>query len=140
MTLFFSTHDAFRQRVRDFVSQRIIPSVDEWEKARVLPTSLFRELGGAGMLGLGQQRQYGGHELDFGFDVVLAEELTRSKATGLVLSIVAQNHFFSPLLSIYGTEERKQEFLVPAIRGEKIGAFASTEPSGGTDIVGAIQC
>ena len=138
--LFGPAHDAFRQRVRDFVSQHITPSVDQWEKERVLPISLFHELGEAGMLGLGQQRRYGGHELDFGFDVVLAEELTHSKATGIVLSIVAQNHFFQPLLSAYGTEQQKQEFLVPAIRGEKIGAFASTEPSGGTDIVGAIQC
>jgi alkylation response protein AidB-like acyl-CoA dehydrogenase len=59
---------------------------------------------------------------------------------GLTLSILAQTSFFSPLLSRYGTAEQKQQFLAPAIRGEKIGALASTEPTGGSDITGAVQC
>jgi citronellyl-CoA dehydrogenase len=59
---------------------------------------------------------------------------------GLTLSIIAQVSFFSPLLASFGTAEQKRDYLVPAIRGEKIGALASTEPGGGSDIVRAIQC
>lgn len=140
MSLFTDAHQTFRQRVRKFVETRLAPNVDRWEREATFPTGLFRELGGVGLLGLGQDLRYGGQALDFGFDIVVAEELTRAKASGLVLSIVAQNHFFLPLLAAYGTEEQKQEFLVPAIRGEKIGALASTEPGGGTDIVNAIRC
>jgi citronellyl-CoA dehydrogenase len=140
MSLFTEAHQSFRRRVRQFVNTRLTPNADRWEREAVFPPELFRELGKAGLLGLGHDRRYGGQELDFGFDIVLAEELARCKAAGLALSIVAQNHFFMPLLARHGSEQQRREFLAPAIRGEKVGALASTEPGGGTDIVNAIRC
>jgi citronellyl-CoA dehydrogenase len=140
MSIFTTAHESFRQEVRQFVETHLVPNADQWEEQAVFPPGLFGELARAGLLGLTHSRRYGGRELDFGFDIVLAEELTRSRATGLVLSIVAQNHFFLPLLAAYGTEDQKQEFMVPAIRGERVGALASTEPAGGTDIVNAVHC
>jgi alkylation response protein AidB-like acyl-CoA dehydrogenase len=59
---------------------------------------------------------------------------------GVALSVLAQANFFSPLIARYGTPAQKAEFLAAAIRGERIGALASTEPTGGSDISGAVQC
>jgi alkylation response protein AidB-like acyl-CoA dehydrogenase len=140
MSLFSPAHETFRRRVRRFVEDRLTPHADEWERQGGFPLSVFQELGHEGLLGITHARQYGGQELDFGYNVVLAEELPRSKMMGLSLSIVAQTNIFPPLLAALGTEEQKQEFLAPAIRGEKIGGVASTEPSGGSDVVRAIQC
>lgn len=140
MSLFSKDHEAFRRRVRAFVETRLTPYADEWERQGGFPLSVFHDLAREGLLGITHARQYGGQELDFGYNVVLAEELPRSKMMGLTLSVVAQTNIFPPLLAALGTEEQKQEFLVPAIRGEKIGGVASTEPSGGSDVVRAIQC
>ncbi len=140
MTLFSDSHEAFRSRIRQYVEAQLLPHADEWERKAEFPSGLMRELGRQGFFGLTHARQYGGQELDFGYNVVLAEELPRCKMLGLAISILAQNNIFPPLLATLGTEEQKQEFLAPAIRGEKIGAVASSEPTGGSDIVRSIQC
>ena len=140
MNPFSSFHDVFRAQVREFVQNRLAPHADDWESRQILPREVFEELGSAGLLGLNQSVEYGGRELDFFYTVVLAEELPRSKMLGLTLSIMAQTNIFSPLLAKLGSKEQKQEFLAPAIAGRKIGALASTEPTGGSDIVRATQC
>ena len=140
MSLFSPTHEAFRLKTRRFVAENLAPNAEAWEQEETCPRSVFREAGEAGLLGLTQPIAHGGRGLDFGYSVVLAEELPRCRMGGLSLSILAQANFFSPLLSRYGTEAQKAEFLAPAIRGEKVGALASTEPSGGSDITGAVQC
>jgi alkylation response protein AidB-like acyl-CoA dehydrogenase len=140
MNLFGAAHQEFRVRVREYVSERLVPFAGEWERRGECPRTVFREMGGAGFFGLTQEKRFGGGELDFGYSVVLAEELPRSRMGGLTLSLLAQANFFTPLLARYGTEAQKETFLAPAIRGEKIGALASTEPSGGSDIGGATLC
>ncbi|MBI1817547.1 MAG: acyl-CoA dehydrogenase family protein [Deltaproteobacteria bacterium] len=140
MSLFSAEHEVFRRRVRGFVEDRLAPHANEWEQQASFPRSLFSDLAHEGLLGLTHARKYGGQELDFGYSIVLAEELPRSKMMGVTLSILAQTNIFPPLLATLGTEEQKQEFLAPAIRGEKVGAVASSEPSGGSDIVRAVQC
>jgi len=140
MSLFSKEHEAFRTRVRAFVEQRLTPHADAWEEQGAFPRSVFHDLAREGLLGLTHSREYGGQGLDFGYNIVLAEELPRSKMMGLALSVIAQTNIFPPLLATLGTEEQKQEFLAPAIRGEKIGGVASSEPAGGSDVVRAIQC
>lgn len=140
MSLIDEAHSAFRARVRGFVEQQLLPHADEWEAAQELPRTVFRDFGREGLLGLTQPREHAGQELDFTYNVILAEELPRSRMLGLTVSIIAQMSLFSPLLAAFGTEDQKREYLRPAILGEKIGALASTEPGGGSDIVRAIQC
>lgn len=140
MTLFSALHEHYRQRVRAFVDAEVSPCIEEWEDRRELPKPLFTRLGTMGFLGIGQPARVGGQGLDFAHNVVLVEELARSRAFGLALSVIAQAHFFSPLLATLGTDEQQQRFLVPAIRGEAIGCLAVTEPSGGSDIIHAVQC
>lgn len=140
MSLFRAEHDAFRRRIRSFVEARLSPHADEWERRQEFPRELFLELAAEGFLGLSRSQQYGGQGLDFAYDVIFAEELPRCRMGGLTLSILAQTNFFLPLLESLGSETQKAEFLAPAIRGEKIGALASTEPTGGSDITGATHC
>lgn len=140
MSLFTPAHEQFRARVRDYVETQLTPHADAWEAAGGFPRAVFRDLGARGYLGITHAPSYGGLGLDFGYNVAFAEELPRSKMLGLSLSIVAQTNIFPPLLARLGTEEQKRDFLAPAIRGEKIGGVASSEPTGGSDIVRAVQC
>lgn len=139
MTLFSEAHQAYRTRLRHLVEENLTPHADEWERNAELPRSAFAPLAAAGAFGLNLPREWGGQGLDFGYNIVLAEELPRSRMLGLTLSMIAQAQFFSPLLADIGTEEQKREFLTPAIRGEKLGALAVTEPTGGSDLVRAVR-
>lgn len=140
MSLFGPEHERFRARVRRLVEAELTPHADEWERARSIPRDVFRLLGAEGLLGLGHARAWGGQELDFGYTVAFTEELARSRMPGLGLSVIAQTNIVPPLLARLGTDEQKHAFLAPAIRGEQIGAFAVTEPTGGSDFVRAVQC
>lgn len=140
MSLFGAQHELFRQSARKFVESQLTPNTDQWESRRELPRRVFRQFGAEGMFGLTQSTETGGQGLDFAYNVVLAEELVRSKAFGLTLSLIAQSHFFTPLLASLGTKQQQEQFLIPAILGESIGCLALTEPSGGSDITHAIQC
>lgn len=139
MSLLGPAHAAFRRRLRAFIEEQLTPHADAWEREQCLPRSAFAALGAAGFLGLTRDPAYGGQGLDFGHTIVLAEELPRSHMMGLSLSVVAQTNIFPPLLASLGTDAQKRDFLGPAIRGEKIGALASSEPAGGSDIVRATQ-
>jgi alkylation response protein AidB-like acyl-CoA dehydrogenase len=140
MSLFSEAHESFRARLRSFIHENLSPHADEWEQRALLPLSVFRDLGREGFLGVSRDPRYGGQGLDFAYDVVLAQELPRCRMLGLALSVLVQNSFYLSLLATLGTEEQKREFLAGAIRGEKIGALASTEPTGGSDIVHATHC
>lgn len=140
MSLFTPAHREFRARVRDYITRELTPHADDWEQQGILPREVFRDLGRQGWLGITHDPKYGGLGLDFAYNVAFAEELPRSKMMGLTLSVLAQSNIFPPLLARLGTEEQKREFLVPALRGEKIGGVASSEPTGGSDIVRSIQC
>lgn len=139
MSLFSDAHQAFRVRLRRLVEENLTPHADEWERKAEVPRSVFPQLAAAGLFGLNLPKECGGQGLDFGYNIVLAEELPRSRMLGLTLSVLAQAQFFSPLIADVGTEEQKREFLLPAIRGEKLGAIAVTEPTGGSDIVRAVR-
>lgn len=140
MTLFTADHQRFRAEVRRYVDEHLAPHVDDWERNEDLPRSVIEELGRANLLGLAYASEYGGRGLDFGFNVVLAEELPRCRAMGVALSILAQTNIVPPLLARLGTVDQKRQYLAPVLRGDMIGAVASSEPSGGSDIVRAVRC
>jgi citronellyl-CoA dehydrogenase len=139
MALFGPDHDEFRARLRAYVESEITPHADEWEEHAYFPRQLFQEFGSKGFFGLNRDPAFGGQGLDFGFNVVLAEELPRSKMMGLTLSLLGQTNIYTPLLEHLGTPEQKTQFLEPTIRGQMIGALGVTEPSGGSDIIGMVN-
>jgi len=77
---------------------------------------------------------YGGQSGGWLHDAVLIEELTRTGSGGTAAGIGAHVNIATPPIWKFGTEEQKQRYLVPAIRGEKIGALAITEPGAGSDV------
>ena len=135
MPPFTGEHEELRESVRRFVSKEIAPHVDEWEEAREFPRELYTRCGELGFLGLKYETEYGGQGGDYVHDAVWVEELSRSGGSGGVAAgIGAHAEIATPPIWKFGTEEQKQRWLVPGIRGELIGALGITEPGAGSDV------
>lgn len=136
MSIYFnSDHELFRQTVRRFVEREINPHVEEWEQQRGFPgRALFKKMGDIGLLGAAYPEEYGGAGLDYWYNIVLAEELGRADCGGVPMAIAVHTDMATPALAQFGSEELKQRFLAPAIRGDMIAAVAISEPDAGSDV------
>jgi len=131
---FTDEHETLRESVRRFVANELRPHASEWEEARWFPDEVFGELARVGFLGLKYPEEYGGEGGDYLHDAVFAEEMARCGSGGLAAGVGAHVGIATPPVWKFGTEEQKQRWLAPAIRGEKIGALAITEPDAGSDV------
>ncbi|MES2284844.1 MAG: acyl-CoA dehydrogenase family protein [Bacteroidota bacterium] len=133
---FTEEHNMLRDSFRQFVAKEITPNVDEWEKNKICDREAFRKMGEQGFFGVSFSTEYGGSGMDLWSAVVIVEELTHANAGGLALSFFAHTYLPLPLIYALGTEEQKQKYLVPALKGEKIAALGITEPGAGSDVGG----
>jgi acyl-CoA dehydrogenase len=128
---------SLRAEIRDFVESELVPHADRWEDARWMPDETFKRMGDAGLLGLKYETEYGGRGLGYLEEAILATELARCGSGGVGASLGGHINIATPPVWKFGTEEQKQRWLVPGIRGELIGALAITEPHAGSDVASA---
>jgi len=131
---FQQEHDQFRAMVRGFVEREIRPYADQWEKARLFPNELFRKAGELGILGAHYAEEHGGAGGDYWFSVVKAEEYPRGGSAGVSMGLLVQSDMATPVIADLGTRQQIDEFLKPALRGEKIDALGISEPNAGSDV------
>jgi acyl-CoA dehydrogenase len=137
MPPFTEEHEELRESVGRFVSAEIAPRVSEWEDAREFPRELFARCGELGFLGLKFPERYGGQGGTHLHDAIWIEELSRSGGSGGVAAgLNAHAQIAMPPAFYFGTEEQRQRWVVPGIRGELIGALGITEPGAGSDVAG----
>ncbi len=125
-------HRMFQKFIRDFAEKEIAPLVDEAEEKNVFPKQLFKMMGEMAFLCPRYPEELGGGGGDKITEIIMAEELNRINA-GIAASLMVQGGLSTQPIYRYGSEEQKQRILIPAIKGEKIGAFALTEPNSGSD-------
>jgi acyl-CoA dehydrogenase len=130
---FDESHRILRQTVARFVDREIRPYVDEWEEAGEFPRDLYGKAAAVGLLGIGYPEELGGTEGDIFHEVVLTEELVRSGSGGVAAGLMSLSIAIPPILAA-GTQEQKQRFIPPVLRGEKIASLGITEPGGGSDV------
>jgi acyl-CoA dehydrogenase len=130
---FTEEHEEFRRAVRRFVQDKLRPHADEWEQARWFPNEVFGWLAEQGYIGLKFPTEYGG-DGDVVADAVFCEELAWCGSGGVAAGIGAHGGIALPPIWKFGSDEQKQRYLVPGIRGEKIAALAITEPDAGSDV------
>jgi alkylation response protein AidB-like acyl-CoA dehydrogenase len=125
-----------REMVRNFAETEIAPSARERdEEERFDRALMFDKLAELGLTGIVFPEKYGGGDADYMCYAIAVEELSRVCAsTGVTLS--AHLSLCANPIYLFGTEEQKEQFLVPLARGEKLGAFGLTEPSAGSDAGG----
>jgi alkylation response protein AidB-like acyl-CoA dehydrogenase len=128
--------EAFRKAVARFVEAEVGPVAHELDVAGEFPRPLFRRLGELGYLALRYPEAYGGAEADMVTYCLFSEEMARGSMS-LAAIAAMQGLMGTHFIYKYGSEELRQRYLVPALRGEKVATFALTEPNAGSD-VGAI--
>lgn len=129
-------HIAFREAVADFVARKVMPRIAAMEEQQALDLELFQRIGALGYFGLRYPEEYGGASGDALMFALMLEEFARGYLS-LAAAVMMQCLMGTTFIFRYGSEEQKQRLLVPAIRGEKIGTIAMTEPNAGSDL-GAI--
>jgi citronellyl-CoA dehydrogenase len=127
-------HEALRKSAAAFVEREIRPHADEWEAAGEFPRELYRTAGAAGFLGVRYPERWGGSNLDFLSTCVLCEELVKGDSVGTAVGLLAQSEFALSALADEASDELKQTWLAPAIRGERVGAIGVSEPGAGSDV------
>ena len=131
---FTDEHEMFRQSVRHFIQQEVVPHTEEWETNRRIPASVFRRMGELGFLGLPFAEAYGGANADFWFSVVFLEELARCGMGGFSTAVSVHQFMAINHIAKAGSEALKQTYLAPAIAGELVAALAISEPDTGSDV------
>ena len=133
--IFTDEHEQLRESIRNFAIKELAPHAEEWEET-TFPDSVFPRMGELGFLGLDKPEQYGGQGGDYYTSLVLAEEIGNANSGGLAMGIAVHTDMAMPPILAFGTEEQKQEWVVPAIKGEKILCLGITEPDAGSDVSG----
>ncbi|HXH53167.1 MAG TPA: acyl-CoA dehydrogenase family protein [Sphingomicrobium sp.] len=130
---FTAEHDSFRDQVSRFVRERVDPHADEWNAAGILPRSVWRDMGSLGFLGTSYDEQYGGSNAGLLYAVILAEELTKSRVSGLSFAVLDHTDMSANYL-LEGPKELRDKYLPGCVQGEIICGLGLTEPTGGSDV------
>jgi citronellyl-CoA dehydrogenase len=131
---FTEDHELIRQTVKRFCQEEIAPHASEWDSAGEFPRDLFRKAGGLGLFGIRIDPKWGGSGLDWWSTAAYIEAMRHSESGSINMAFMVQSDIAIPVIQELGTEEQKQQFLPPAVRGEWIGALAVSEPGGGSDV------
>ena len=133
---FREEHEQFRKTVRTFAQKELAPFVDEWEKSECFPNEVFKRAGELGLFSAHYKEEHGGIGGDYWFSVAKGEELPHCRSAGVTMGLLVQSDMATPVIADLGSKEQIQEFLVPALKGEKIASLGVTEPNAGSDVAG----
>ncbi len=125
----------FKGQVSRALERIVAPFADSIDRTDVFPGELFRELGALGYYGIRYPLDIGGMGADCISFTILAEELARA-SIGFAAIVTMQCLMGTDFIYRFGNAEQKKNYLIPAIKGEKIGTIAFTEPDCGSDLGG----
>src|SRR5918996_1063190 len=121
-----------QERAAEFSDREVAPYAAEWDREARFPAEVLKKLSEAGFMGLCIPEEYGGGGTDFLSYALLIEEISRADAGVGVTLAVHTSAGTLPILT-YGTEDQRSRWVPDLARGEKIGCFALTEPTTGSD-------
>lgn len=125
-------HRLLRESLRTFAATRLTPFAAQWDREHRFPQDALRELAALGCFGIMVPEHYGGAGMDATALAIALEEIAAGDGgTSTIISV--NNCPVCAILLAYGTEAQKRAFLTPLARGDKLGAFALTEPHVGSN-------
>ncbi len=132
---FDKKHAMCQSLFKEFAEKEVAPLAIETDETEHFPEETVKKMQKNGLMGIPVPKEYGGQGADILAYINCVEELSKACATtGVILS--GHTSLCVDPIQTYGTEEQKQKYLVPLAKGEKLGAFALTEPMAGTDAQG----
>ena len=124
--------EMIRDPVRAYAKQELWPHAGRWDKEHSFPHAAHQGLAQLGAYGICVPEEYGGAGLNYLSLALVLEEIAAGDG-GTSTAISVTNCPFNAILMMYGSEKQKRQWLVPAARGDMLGAFALTEPHVGSD-------
>jgi alkylation response protein AidB-like acyl-CoA dehydrogenase len=125
-------HRMIRDMTRDFAQNEIAPIAAHFDETGEFPSDTISKMGAQGLMGVEVPEEYGGAGMDTLAYVIALEEISKADAShGTIMSV--NNSLFCYGILRFGSEEQKQEFVVPVASGQVVGAYALTEPQSGSD-------
>jgi len=131
---FTEEHDMLRDTVKKFVQAEIAPHAEEWDEAGIFPKELFKKAADLGLFGIRVDPKWGGSGLDWWATAAYLEGFSYCNNGGVGMAIFVQSEITLPVLEELGNDEQREEFLKPAVAGDRIAALAISEPGGGSDV------
>lgn len=127
-----------QKMARDFARKELAPLAAERDEQHLFPADSLRKMGELGLLGMLVSEKYGGEDMGtVAYALALTEIAAACASTAVIMSV--HNSICCGSIERFGSEEQKQQFLVPMAAGQLIGAFALTEPEAGSDAQ-ALSC
>jgi butyryl-CoA dehydrogenase len=121
-----------KHTIRDFAEAQIAPGAAARDEAARFPTELIPKMAELGLFGIMIPQEYGGAGLDTASAAIIVEEIARVDAA-VALIVASHNSLCVAHLLSFGSEIQKQKYLPSLAHGEKLGAWALTEPASGSD-------
>ena len=125
---------ALAETVKRFTLDRLVPHIEAWERAGMVPRELHREAAALGLLGLGYPEELGGTPAPHALRNALSTTMARHSASGGVMAALFSHNIGLPPILRHGVHALQQEIIPPVLRGERIAALAITEPGCGSDV------
>ncbi|MGH2526683.1 MAG: acyl-CoA dehydrogenase family protein [Actinomycetota bacterium] len=123
---------SFQTLVREFAEEVVAPAAAGYDEREEFPLEVVKRMGELGLFGIPFPEEYGGQGGDLVTFCLCLEEIARWDSSVAITLEAAVGLAANPIYR-FGTEEQKRRWLEPMARGEALGAFALTEPGGGSD-------
>ncbi|KAJ8035904.1 Long-chain specific acyl-CoA dehydrogenase, mitochondrial [Holothuria leucospilota] len=133
-SIFTEEHDVFREHVRRFFRNEVVPQQERWEKQRHVDRGIWKKMGSAGLLAVNIAEEKGGVGGDFRASMIVLEE--QFYANGVGTAWLVHSDIVMPYIADYGTRTQIDQFIPAMTAGTNIGAIAMTEPNAGSDLQG----
>ena len=131
-SLFEAEHDDFRDTVRRFIADEVVPHREEWEAQQHVDRGLWNKAGELGMLCMTMPEEYGGSGVDRRYSAIVIEELGLAGDSGVGFPL--HSDIVANYINNFGSDEQKQRWLPKMATGELVGSIAMTEPGTGSDL------
>ena len=131
--------EIWRRTVRDFAQKKIKPKVRDIDTNKKIPETIIKDMAKLGLLAPTVSKKYGGSEVDWTMACIAAEELGRADISLAIPVLYLVEAAWGHIFNRYGTPEIKEKYLSKVTSGDAFLGIAVTEPSGGSDIVGAAK-
>lgn len=127
------TQQLTKNMVGEFAQKNIVPVAEKLDHESIFPKDILDKLAQLRLLGLLIPQKYGGTEVDTITYSIVIEEISKVCASlGIIIDVHSTLGTY-PILQ-FGTEEQREKYVAPLAAGQKLGAFAVTEPNAGSDI------
>jgi alkylation response protein AidB-like acyl-CoA dehydrogenase len=131
---FTTEQEMLRSSVREFAESEIKPKVQHMDETNEVPMDIIEKMAKLGFMGVMVPREFGGLGMGHVARTIMLEEIGHVSAA-MANTLQCIHLGISPVVTD-GTEEQKKKWLPTLVRGEKLSTFASTEPVGGSDVLG----